>query len=295
MTDKLLLDQLLQLSYYNKTQAFINSIHENNTINLNKDCRIVGNICGNNNMELLRFLLEGNNLKVPINLHLDSERALCCAINNKFSQSNVEMVKYLLTSPTLNDHSNLYYEHQGTHLAFEYIFTLHAYESSYPIIDYLTLEFAPSQKDVQVFKLLSKYSDTQELNDRILYNLIQIRDKESDIDYQQELNKTFYLILKKQNYTPKTIDDLTLNYSVKNKDSKVFQNLCEDIYVEKFDAHLANNLIIVLEQEKESYYKRELTNILQEKYPEHYQTYQFKHKLENELSINASKSRLKKI
>lgn len=287
------------MAFSDNTSTIKALLEKNKNLDLNQDSRFIGNVCANNNMLLLKYLLEEYQTTYPIDIHLDHERALCCAIYNKQSETNLEMVKYLLTSPNISEHSNLFNEDYFNHFVFQYIFKLKAYESSLVMIDYLTLEFAPQIKNEMIYPLLIQYSDSTEFNDQIIKNLITNIDEEENKTYKTKLELTLCELLKKSSLSSQMIDHLTLEVSSNKRESFIFSSLFYNPINEEnepnYKQQITHNLLAVLYNEKESQYKLNLEKILISISSELYEKYCLKNQLNERLVSNGNITSLHKI
>lgn len=213
---------LVRLAYENKTKEIINLLEHDNTIDLNQNTYFIMNVCDNNNMELLQYLLETVNLKNPIDIHAGHEMILCCSIYNKQGETNLEMLKYVLTSPNLKEHSNILYQVESEHTAFKFLFKLKKYEDSLVGIRYLTKEYAIEKKNAEIYSLLTKYSDDKDLSDEILENLIKAIEKTEDNDFKIVLQDKLKFLLMDNDYSENMIDKLMFEFAPKYKSLHIY-------------------------------------------------------------------------
>lgn len=299
MVSSVSINHLVDLAFSNNSEAIKTLLKQDKNIDLNQDSRFIGNVCANNNMSLLKYLLEEYQTAHPIDIHLDHERALCCAIYNNKSETNLDMVKYLLTSPNISEHSNLFNKYYSDYLVFQYIFKLKAYESSLVMINYLTLEFAHQIKNDIIYPLLIQYSDSTEFNDQIIKNLITSIDKEENKTYKAKLELTLCELLKESSLSSQMIDYLTLEVSSNKRESFIFSSLFNNPINEEnepnYKQQIIHNLLAVLYNEKESQYKLNLEKILISISSELYEKYCLKNQLNEQLVSNGNITSLHKI
>lgn len=256
------MEKLISLAYANKTKQIIEILEKNPSINVNEDPRFIGNICDNNNLVLLRYLLEESILNTPVDIHAGGEMALCCAIYNKQSKTNLEMVKYLLTSPSLKEHSNLFFEVNKEYRAFIFLFKLKEYESSLLLIDYLGKEYAIERKNSEIYEILMDYADADELREQNCKNLISAINNEQDEKYKKELQDVFKKCLTKYTYSEEMLDYLMFDYAKKHKEIPIYDYLLK--YSHKKDKyyynHMNKNLIVLFEKEEDYELKEKFKN-----------------------------------
>lgn len=161
---------------------------------INSNPHFLGNICcGNdpigtsiksrNNIDILRYVFTSPDLKEHADIHIDNERALCCAIYSV----DIPMIKYLLTSPELKEHSNLYHTYGYSDVVFESIFKVREFEKSNKLIEYFTLDYAIKTKDVKVYRKLFDSADNSDSEELIKYNLLANLMNEEDESHKETL------------------------------------------------------------------------------------------------------------